>query len=61
MQIFIPLADLEKIFQILDRQRLGKQRVECKQILDIILGRATKKGWAHHPAVKMWSPYQFYG
>jgi len=57
MQIFIPLANLDKLFQILDRQRLGKQRVECKQVLDIILGRSTKKGWKSHPAIKMWAPY----
>jgi hypothetical protein len=59
MQIFIPLANLAKIFACLDWRRLGKQRVECKQILDIILNRKdiSKKGWRNHPAVKMYAPY----
>ena len=35
----------------LDRARLGKQRVECKQIWTAL---DTGKGWIHHPATKMW-------
>lgn len=36
----------------LDNKRLGKQRVECKQIY-LALTEPTY-GWKHHPAVKMW-------
>lgn len=33
MQTFLPYADFEKTARVLDMQRLGKQRVEAKQIL----------------------------
>ena len=39
---------------VLDRARLGKQRVECVQIMRAI---AHGGGWAHHPADKMWSEH----
>jgi hypothetical protein len=47
---------------VLDYQRLGKQRVEAKQLIDTILDRPTKsgkprKGWVNHPAVRMWRNY----
>lgn len=35
----------------LDTARLGKQRVECKQIYSAL---TTGVGWIHHPATKMW-------
>lgn len=37
---------------VLDRQRLGKQRVECLQILNAIAD--PSKGWQNHPATRMW-------
>jgi len=40
----------------LDWQRLGKQRVEAKQILNTLEGKS--KGWANHPAVKMWRGHE---
>lgn len=43
--------------KVLDRQRLGKQRVEAWQILNTLLG--VSKGWANHPAVKMWRGYEY--
>jgi hypothetical protein len=55
MQTFLPLDNPFDSAVCLDRQRLGKQRVECLQIL-----RAIKKGsggWCNHPAVKMWRGY----
>jgi len=54
MQTFLPYPDFEKSLKALDSQRLGKQRVEAFQILNIILKRTSKKGWKNHPAVKMW-------
>ena len=59
MQIFIPFANISKIVACLDWKRLGKQRVECKQILERVLNRVPehKKGWRNHPAVKMYLPY----
>lgn len=54
MQTFLPYPDFEKSVQVLDSKRLGKQRVEAFQILNIILNRTKKIGWKNHPAVKMW-------
>jgi hypothetical protein len=52
MQTFLPSADFRDCATVLDRQRLGKQRVECLQILKCLTGSGT--GWANHPAVRMW-------
>lgn len=52
MQTFLPFPDFAESARSLDRQRLGKQRVECWQILRALLGES--KGWANHPAAKMW-------
>lgn len=57
MQTFLPYPDFEASAKCLDYRRLGKQRVEAKQILDILLNRTDKKGWRNHPAVKMWNCY----
>jgi len=37
---------------------LGKQRVESRQILNVLLGEIIKVGWANHPCVKMWKGYE---
>ena len=52
MQTFLPYADFHKSAQVLDYQRLGKQRVEAKQILNALDG--LTKGWVNHPATQMW-------
>lgn len=41
--------------KILDAKRLGKQRVEAYQIINILSGKTEGKGWKSHPAVKMWT------
>lgn len=52
MQTFLPYPSFEASARCLDRQRLGKQRLEVVQIL----GALTKGGgWANHPAVRMWA------
>ena len=56
MQTFLPHKSFKKTFSVLDYRRLGKQRVEAKQIWNIITGRQTS-GWIHHPAVRMWQGY----
>lgn len=69
MQTFLPSRDLLLCAKFLDRQRLGKQRVEALQIANaLITERLTydprgyhlpvKKGWLHHPAVKMWRGHE---
>lgn len=52
MQTFIPYDIHLFSARALDRQRLGKQRVECKQILMALVGDST--GWVNHPATRMW-------
>lgn len=52
MQTFLPYPSFEKSAACLDNKRLGKQRVETLQILNVLTGRS--RGWRHHPAVKMW-------
>ena len=54
MQTFLPFPDFIATAKSLDWRRLGKQRVEAKQILDILEDRTIKKGWRNHPAVLMW-------
>jgi hypothetical protein len=41
---------------VLDRQRLGKQRVETLQIMNALAG--LSKGWVNHPATRMWRGYE---
>jgi hypothetical protein len=56
MQTFLPYPDFIASAKCLDRQRLGKQRVEVLQLLRALLG--VTKGWANHPAAKMWRGYE---
>lgn len=56
MQTFLPYASFEASAQCLDRQRLGKQRVECWQLFAALTGVST--GWRNHPAAKMWQGYE---
>lgn len=51
MQTFVPLTEPDRIAQVLDMKRLGKQRVETLQILQSI---ARRSGWINHPATQMW-------
>lgn len=52
MQTFLPHPDFAKSAEVLDRQRLGKQRVEVLQLLKALHGES--KGWVNHPCTKMW-------
>lgn len=52
MQTFLPYAEFEATAHVLDLKRLGKQRVECLQIVRGLT--IPTYGWRHHPAVKMW-------
>ena len=54
MQTFLPYADFVKSAKCLDVKRLGKQRVEAFQLLNVLLERTQTKGWRNHPALKMW-------
>jgi len=56
MQTFLPDQSYFVSARILDRQRLGKQRVEAYQILRALRGES--KGWVNHPATRMWRGYE---
>ena len=56
MQTFLPYADYAASARVLDRQRLGKQRVETLQIMNALM---TGKGWVSHPATLMWRRYEW--
>ena len=58
MQTFLPYPDLQKSIRVLDYKRLGKQRVETFQVLNILLERTETKGWRNHPVTLMWSGYE---
>jgi hypothetical protein len=58
MQTFMPYPDMEKSIQVLDYRRLGKQRVETFQVLNILLDRTPTKGWRNHPVTRMWTGYE---
>jgi Pyrimidine dimer DNA glycosylase len=58
MQTFLPYPDLKESVRVLDYRRLGKQRVETFQILNILLDRTPTKGWRNHPVTLMWSGYE---
>jgi hypothetical protein len=56
MQTFLPYPNFAQSAACLDWQRLGKQRVEAKQIY---LALTTPSyGWQNHPAVKMWRHWE---
>ena len=44
--------------ECLDFRRLGKQRVEAKQIYNILTGQAKSNAWKNHPAVLMWRGFE---
>lgn len=58
MQTFLPYSDFEKSVAVLDYRRLGKQRVETYQILNVLLGRTESKGWRNHPITRMWAGHE---
>ena len=58
MQTFLPYPSFERSATVLDDKRLGKQRVECLQILKAL--NDPTYGWQNHPAVKMWRGSTFY-
>lgn len=56
MQTFLPYPSFIKSARVLDRQRLGKQRVESFQIMGALL---QNSGWRNHPATRMWRGYEW--
>jgi hypothetical protein len=60
---FLPYADFQKTARTLDYKRLGKQRVEAHQIINILESKNKitdihkTRGWQNHPATLMWKGY----
>lgn len=57
MQTFLPYRSYEESARCLDRQRLGKQRIEAMLILHILRGDGWQR-WRNHPAVRMWRGHE---
>lgn len=64
MQTFLPHPNFVHSAACLDTKRLGKQRVECMQILNALLEPhqvangilfPSPRGWRTHPATRMWA------
>lgn len=53
---FLPEPSISLSVRLLDYRRLGKQRVETKQILRALRGET--KGWVNHPAARMWHGHE---
>lgn len=58
MQVFLPEANFAKCAKVLDTKRLVKQLLEGRQIMNVLAGESTTKGWHNHPAVKMFTGYE---
>lgn len=58
MQTFLPFPDFKKSVEVLDYRRLGKQRVETYQVLNILLDRTQSRGWRNHPVTRMWTGFE---
>ena len=56
MQTYLPFPDFGQCARVLDDRRLGKQRVECYQILRVLGGHT--RAWRAHPAVLMWKGHR---
>jgi chromosome condensin MukBEF complex kleisin-like MukF subunit len=57
VQTFLPYPNYIRSVQALDNKRLGKQRVEAMQLINILENKTEGKGWRSHPALKMWIGY----
>lgn len=57
MQTFLPYLNYIRSVQTLDNKRLGKQRVEAMQLINILENKTEGRGWRSHPALKMWVGY----
>lgn len=64
MQTFLPYPCFSTSAWCLDAKRLGKQRVEAKQLL-LALGIPVgdhlpkRSSWANHPAARMWQGHEY--
>ena len=57
MQTFVPYESFEDTARVLDDKRLGKQRVETMQILNVLY-TGSRGAWSSHPATRMWAGHE---
>lgn len=57
MQTLLPYPSFYVSALVLDRARLGKQRVEARQLYDNLVGEKDQPWIKRHPAFKMWVGY----
>jgi len=57
VQTFLPYRNYARCAAVLDRQRLGKQRLEARQILSANL-RGEGAGWRNHPVTVKWRGFE---
>lgn len=56
MITFLPFADFNESAKVLDYKRLGKQRIETRQLLATLI---VQEGiWLNHPAARMWEGFE---
>jgi hypothetical protein len=63
MQTFMPYVEFDRVAACLDDRRLGAQRKEAAQILQINLCIPTARGedpagWRNHPIVRLWHGHE---
>jgi len=56
MQTFLPVPDFRMTAASLDKQRLGKQRSEGYQILEILIG---VRAGPNHPVIAQWRGHEY--
>lgn len=57
MQTFLPYAGFHESARALDPQRLGKQRLEARQLqraIELWRSQGVASPWMNHPAALMW-------
>lgn len=60
MQTFLPDPSYTLSAAYLDRQRLGKQRVEAFMLLQLLVlpdAERQQRPWGNHPVVRLWLGY----
>lgn len=60
MNTFLPYPSFTHSLAVLDRERLGKQRLEARQLMTALRAARhnRKMGWSNHPATKMWEGHE---
>lgn len=60
MNVLLPYSSFSHSIAVLDRERLGKQRFDCRQVLVAL--RAARQGrpmsYDHLPTIKLWRGYE---